>query len=142
MEQPKNTSTVAISVTALITVIVVAGGVYYWQGNSPNNTETRQFETMEEYVNICIETEKSAPAPTQLVKVEFGPENPIDVKLPEASVPVFVYAEPDWDTGNLEDQQMFYLKSETPASFLEDPAAEKQDHWCGPYNGKLKLLVQ
>ena len=158
MEQPKGASTVAILVTILVTAVVVGGGVYYWQTTKQEpaqqtenkvttDTETKvkteqkaQFETMAEYVKVAIDMEPVS-APTELVQVKFG-DSPVDVKLPEASVPMYVFAEPNWDVGNLEDVQLFYIKAETPASVLEDPSEQKQEFWYGPFYGKLKLLVQ
>ena len=73
--------------------------------------------------------------PEGLVRVEFG-GIPVDVKLPGASVPVFVYTETGWDVGRLTDEHMFYLKSESPTFLMEDPSFEKQEYWYGPYYGQ------
>lgn len=106
------------------------------------NKMKAQFETMEEYVKLCIDTTESTTAPSGLIQVKFGEDNPVDVKLPGADVPIYVYAENWGGPGNMEEAQMFYLKSESPSSYLEDSTAQKQELWCGPYYGKLKLLVQ
>lgn len=149
MEQPKGISTVAILVTILVTAVVVGGGVYYWQTTkqvpaqqTENNVTTQkaQFETMAEYVKVAIDMEPVS-APTGLVQVKSG-DSSVDIKLPGASVPMYVFADPNWDVGNFEDVQLFYIKAETPASVLEDPSEQKQEFWYGPFYGKLKLLVQ
>jgi hypothetical protein len=154
----KGTSSVAVLVTILVLTAVVGGGFYYWQNSKQEpaqqtenkvtaDTESKvrteqkaQFETMAAYVETAIDMEPVS-APTRLVQVKFG-DSPVDVKLPEASVPMYVFAEPNWEVGSLEDVQLFYIKSETPASFLEDPSEQKQEFWYGPFYGKLKLLVQ
>ena len=152
----KQSSPWSTVLTLLIIVVVVAGGFYWWQSTQPAEVEpvveepvveepeeepSPQFDTMAEYVEFAID-QSPVEEPSGLVRVEFG-GIPVDVKLEGASVPMYVYAEPDWDQGgDLEAVLMFYLKSESPAFILEDPEAEKQEFWNGPFYGKLLRLVE
>lgn len=103
------------------------------------------FDTMAEYERYVGKSEeaqnfKSSAQPSGFVRVKSGGK---DLSIAPEGVDffnAFVWARADWDAGELEDIQRFYI--ETVRSTPGTSESEDEHAWFGPFEGKLKLLIQ
>jgi len=159
------TNTWSIILAVVVTAVLVGGGVYYWQQSAVsqntlqgevskeeiNTTYTPQYDKIEEYLTYSLDEKKSdniksSSQPKGFVRIKSGNK---DLSIAPKGVDFFeayVWAMPGWDVGGLEDIQTFYIetvkfdlmKEQEGRSILETAYST----WYGPFQGKLKLLVQ
>ena len=111
--------------------------------------ESPQFGSMDEYVSLvlnpAIGNQYKTTKPTGFERAKFGGQGEgINVAPDGVSASVFVVAKNNWDVGNMNDISTFYLEvvSPSPCWAQENCNEPETVTYYGPFQGKLKLLVQ
>jgi len=111
--------------------------------------ESPQFGSMDEYVSLvlnpAIGNQYKTTKPTGFERAKFGGQGEgINVAPDGESASVFVVAKNNWDVGNMNDISTFYLEvvSPSPCWAQENCNEPETVTYYGPFQGKLKLLVQ
>ncbi|MBP9718235.1 hypothetical protein KBD59_02985 [Candidatus Gracilibacteria bacterium] len=159
-------------VTIILTALIAGGGVYFWQQQKtgePTNTVTQtqqpeslaqptvvasqkaspQYSSMDTYVDLVVNpstnNQYKTSKPSEFQRAKFGDTGgEINVAPDGASTSVYVLAKKNWDTGNMEDVQTFYLEVSGPSPCWSKPDCTEPNtvDFYGPFEGKLQRLVQ
>lgn len=116
---------------------------------TPPQKESPQYSSMDKYVDLVLNpstnSQYKASKPSEFQRAKFGGQGDgINVAPDGVSASVFVVAKSNWDVGNLEDIQTFYLEVVGPSPCWTEPNCAEPNtvDFYGPFEGKLKLLVQ
>ena len=115
----------------------------------PKQKESPQFDTMDQYVSLVLNSATNSQykttKPAGFERAKFGGQGEgINVAPDGVSASVFVLAKNNWDVGNMNDVSTFYLEVVGPSPcWAQENCNEPETvtHY-GPFQGKLKLLVQ
>lgn len=112
--------------------------------------ESPQYSSIDKYVELALNPSTNGQyrtsKPSEFQRAKFGGKGEgINVAPDGVSADVFVVAKGNWDIGgSLEDIQTFYLEVVGPSPCWTEPNCNEPNtvNFYGPFEGKLKLLVQ
>lgn len=119
------------------------------QNTQPKQKASPQFDTMDQYVSFLsnpeIASQYKTTKPAGFEVLKFGGQGEgVNLAPDGVSVGIFVFAKNNWDVGNMNDVNTFYLEFVTPSPCWDEENCNEPENvtYYGPFQGKLKLLVQ
>jgi hypothetical protein len=136
-KQDEETQTASIEITGEIN-----------RENEDANGNILMFDTLEEYVDTVLNpltgNQYEVAKPVGFERLGFGGGEALNVVPDGVSASVYILAREDWDVGNIDDIQTFYLDVEGPSPCFMEPVCEEPNtvNYYGPFQGPLMQMVQ